>query len=327
MLNVTLLTRKNCHLCDDVEEILHRLKDDYPHNLIVIDIDEDESLKTKYDTEIPVVVVGPYELKAPIDEKRLRISLGAARDRRNQLDDIGDVEHKARLERAKKLTRSDRFTYWFSRNYIWVFNLLVLIYVGLPFLAPVMMKSNLERPANVIYKLYGSLCHQLAFRSFFVFGEQAVYPREAAGVEGLIPYGQISGLDEADVWTARSFVGNEEMGYKIALCQRDVAIYGAILGFGIIFGLTGKKIKPLHLALWILIGMVPIGLDGVSQLVSQPPLNLIPYRESIPLFRVLTGGFFGLTTAWFGYPLVEEAMADAREMTARKKAVVQQLES
>jgi uncharacterized membrane protein len=303
------------------------LQTEYPHQLVVIDIDSDETLKAKYDTTIPVVSVGPYELKAPIDEQRLRVSLGAAQDRRSQLDSIGDVQHQGRVARGKKLTGSDRFTYWFSRNYIWVFNLMVLIYIGLPFLAPVLVKANINGPANVIYKVYSSLCHQLAFRSFFVFGEQTVYPREAAGVEGLVTYGQATGLDEADLWAARSFLGNEQMGYKIALCQRDVAIYLAILGFGIVFGLTGRKIRPLHLVLWILIGMAPIGLDGVSQLVSQPPLNLIPYRESIPLFRVLTGALFGLTTAWFGYPLVEEAMADARELTARKAAVVKQTES
>lgn len=327
MLTVTLFTRADCHLCDQVQETLNKLKNEFPHELVTIDIDADETLKSKFDTQIPVVSVGPYELKAPIDEQRLRIALGAAQDRRTQLDQIGDPVHQAKVARGKKLTGSDRFTYWFSRHYIWVFNFLVLIYVGLPILAPVLVKANINGPANIIYKVYSSLCHQLAFRSFFLFGEQTVYPREAAGVDNLLTYGQVSGLDETDLWAARSFIGNEQVGYKIALCQRDVAIYLAILGFGIIFGLTGKKIKPLHLVLWILIGMVPIGLDGVSQLVSQPPLNLIPYRESVPLFRVITGGLFGLTTAWFGYPLVEEAMADARELTAKKVAVVKQMES
>ena len=70
--------------------------------------------------------------------------------------------------------------------------------------------------------------------------------------------------------------------------------------------------------LWILIGIIPIGLDGFSQLLSQPPLELLPYRESTPFLRALTGALFGFMTAWFGYPLVAEAMEDARKLMSSK---------
>jgi hypothetical protein len=66
---------------------------------------------------------------------------------------------------------------------------------------------------------------------------------------------------------------------------------------------------------------VPIGLDGVSQIVSQLPWDIIPVRESTPLLRTITGGLFGFATAWFGYPIVEETMADTRKiMTVKIKA-------
>jgi hypothetical protein len=48
-------------------------------------------------------------------------------------------------------------------------------------------------------------------------------------------------------------------------------------------------------------------------MISQPPLNLLPYRESTPFLRSLTGFLFGFMTAWFGYPYVEESMADNRK--------------
>jgi uncharacterized membrane protein len=93
------------------------------------------------------------------------------------------------------------------------------------------------------------------------------------------------------------------VGYKVALCERDMAIYGAILLFGIIYALTGRRIKPLHWMLWLLLGLGPIGLDGFSQLFSQMEwawlASILPYRESTPFLRVLTVGLFGLTTAWF----------------------------
>jgi uncharacterized membrane protein len=192
------------------------------------------------------------------------------------------------------------------------------------------MKIGLETPGRVIYKVYSPLCHQLAFRSFFIFGEQAYYPRELAGVEGVITYGQATGLSESDIVAARNFLGNETMGYKFALCQRDIAIYGAILIFGLVFSLTGKKIKPLPWFLWVIIGLGPIGLDGFSQLLSQlgfSIFNWLPLRESTPLLRTLTGTLFGLATAWFGFPYLEESVRDNRREMRLKSAIAEQIEN
>ena len=58
----------------------------------------------------------------------------------------------------------------------------MLFYVGLPLLAPSLMKLGAELPANIIYRMYKPLCHQFAFRSFFLFGEQPFYPLAEAGV-------------------------------------------------------------------------------------------------------------------------------------------------
>jgi uncharacterized membrane protein len=114
----------------------------------------------------------------------------------------------------------------------------------------------------------------------------------------------------------------------MALCERDMAIYGAILLFGILYAVSGRRIKPLHWMLWILIGMVPIGLDGFSQLFSQIEWtwlqSLLPYRESTPFLRVLTGGLFGFTTAWFAYPHMEESMAETRQFFIKKFESIKQ---
>jgi uncharacterized membrane protein len=185
--------------------------------------------------------------------------------------------------------------------------------VGIPFLAPVLMKVGATTPAQVIYHAYGYVCHQFAFRSWFLFGKQVAYPRAEAGVTGLISYQEATGLNGYDLLSARAFVGNAQLGYKVALCERDVAIYGGILLFGILFAVLRRKIKSVHWIVWILIGIVPIGLDGFSQLISQPPLYLIPFRESTPILRVVTGFLFGFLTAWFGYPYVEESMIENRK--------------
>jgi uncharacterized membrane protein len=334
LLTVTLYTRQECHLCEQAKEDLEALQEIIPHRLVEVDIEQDEALLKAYALEIPVLKVGPYTLKAPFDRTRLQVTLGAANDRKNSLDKIGHQDYQKRVERGKRVTKADRFTYWFSKHYLFVINLAVLIYVGLPLLAPVFMKVGLELPARGIYKVYGGMCHQLSYRSWFLFGEQPVYPRAVAEVEGYLTFNQATGLDEDGLIAARQFVGDEVIGYKTALCQRDVAIYGAIFMFGVLFALTGRKWKSLPIWAWILFGVLPIAFDGVSQLIGQwvampelsflqPIFGWVPLRESTPFLRSLTGFLFGFTTAWFGYPLIEEAMADTRRVMKTKMALAE----
>ncbi len=316
MLSVTLYTRSDCHLCDQTRTDLATLQADFPHELNEIDIDSDPSLQDQFGNQIPVVQIGPYRRQAPITRQDLVVTLGAARDRVGQLESLQDPRYEARRKRAAQISRSDRVSFWLTRRYIWVLNLAVLIYVGLPFLAPVLMNSGIDGPATLIYRGYGFVCHQFAFRSWFLFGEQVAYPRAAAGVDGLQSYQQATGLSEAgtnaDLFAARAYIGDPQVGYKVAFCERDVAIYFAILVFGLLFALSGRRLPALPWYLWILIGVVPIGLDGFSQLLSQPPFELWVYRESTPFLRSMTGFLFGFMTAWFGIPLIEETMRDTR---------------
>lgn len=334
MLTVTLYTRTECHLCDQAKADLASIQEKYPHRLVEIDIDSDPALQKKYLADIPVVEVGPYALKAPFDKQKLLMTLGAAGDRRGQLDQLGREDHMERLRRGREISRSDRAMAWFSRHYLAVFNTIMLLYFGLPILAPTLMKAGAPLPANVIYTMYKPLCHQFGFRSFFLFGEQAYYPLAEAGISGVKTFEQVTGFEDLDNpaafsrFQARQFTGNDAVGYKMALCERDMAIYGAILLFGIVYALSGRRIKPLHWVLWVLIGMGPIGLDGFSQLFSQMNWewlsSIVPYRESTPLLRVLTGGLFGFTTAWFAYPYMEESMAETRQFFIKKFASIQQ---
>lgn len=332
MLTVTLYTRKDCGLCDEVKADLQSLEKQLPHRLVEIDIDSDPSLQKAFGAQIPVVEIGPYSLKAPITKQQLHMTLGAALDRRGQLERIGDERYRSRVKRGQSLTAADRISFWLSRHYLLLLNIFVLFYVGLPFLAPVLMKIGAPVPARVIYAIYSPLCHQFGFRSFFLFGEQAYYPLAEANVPGAVTFEEATGLENLQDprslsrLEARSFTGDETMGYKVALCERDVAIYGGMLLFGLLFGLTRRRLPPLHWALWLVFGLGPIGLDGFSQLFSQFNwdflASFLPYRESTPFLRVFTGAIFGLCTAWFAYPYVEESMQETRQFFAKKFAVL-----
>ena len=328
MLTVTLFTRKDCHLCEQAKADLQSLQAEIPHQLVEIDIESDPSLLKTYLFEIPVVEAGPYRLKAPFGLPELRMTLGAARDRRGHLEQLSDPDYRRRTSQAQTMSGADRLSFWISRHYLWLVFLLFFLYAGLPILAPALMKANLQLPARVIYTVYSPLCHQLGFRSLYLFGPQYFYPRAAAGVDDLVSFEQATGVSENDLLAARSYLGSEEVGYKTALCARDVAIYWAIVLFIVIYGLTGRRIKPLHWMLWLLLGIVPVGLDGFSQLFSQigiPGLNeIIPYRESTPFLRVFTGLLFGFMTAWFGLPYVEESMQETRQLLVKKVRVIEQ---
>jgi uncharacterized membrane protein len=182
-------------------------------------------------------------------------------------------------------------------------------------------------------------------RSFFLFGEQPVYPRDIAGTEYTPIESYIQELPEfegitAENWpsffaAARSYLGNEVMGYKTALCQRDMGIYGAIFFGGILYAVLRRRynIKPLPVIWFIILGMGPIGLDGFSQLFSYwftpadgsaatgimaALANLLPVRESPPLLRTFTGIWFGLTLVWLAYPHVDQSMKESEQNLGEK---------
>src|SRR5215208_3487969 len=148
MLTVTLYTRNDCHLCETAKKDLEALQSKYPHRLVEIDIDQDPTLQKAYLAEIPVIEVGPYVLKAPFDRQKLSMTLGAAADRRGQLDRLGREDHHDRVRRGQTISGGDRFMFWISRHYLALVNTFMLLYFGLAMLAPVLMKIGATVPAN-----------------------------------------------------------------------------------------------------------------------------------------------------------------------------------
>lgn len=245
--------------------------------------------------------------------------------------------------------RADRLIYSFSRHWLAVFNIVVVIYVGLPVLAPVLMNAGVTGPARVIYTVYSPMCHQMASRSFFLFGEQNAYPRALAGTDLRPIEAYMDTIPEfADVapenWVAftaaaRNFIGNEQLGYKMALCERDIAIYGFVLIAGLVYGLLRLRfnVKPLPLLAFIIIGLGPIGLDGFSQLFGYfaTPIDgsdptgflatvrtIFPLRESTPFLRSLTGAIFGTSLVWLAYPHIDEGMkATQKELEVKLRRI------
>lgn len=316
MMRVTLYTRNECDLCDEVRADLAELQAVVPHRLVEVDVDSDTVLAARHGDSVPVIEAGPYTLRAPFNATDLKVVLLSAQ--RGQMD-RPQVTGQAR-ERAVGMHRAVRA---FSRHWLAVLNTIVFLYVAIPFAAPVLMKAGLTTPARWIYTAYSPVCHQLAFRSWFLFGEQAAYPRELAATS-YTSFGQATGLPEDDLLTARRYVGEEGIGYKVALCERDVAIYGGIFLAGIGFAFIRHRLRPLPIMIWFAVGVLPMALDGVTQLFSGLPiLPGMVARESTPFLRTATGLLFGALNVWLAYPHLEQSMAETRATTTVKLAAVE----
>lgn len=173
------------------------------------------------------------------------------------------------------------------RHWLPAVNGAVAVFVGLPFLAPLLLAVGAAEPANAIYAAYQYVCHQWAFRSYFLFGPEVAYGRDALAA--------LLGHD-----AAYHTAGSAALGYKVAFCQRDVAIYLATLAAGLAYARWRGRVAPLGIVAYGLL-IMPMAIDGVTQLFG--------WRESTVLLRTLTGSLFGFASVWLIYPRVDAVFA------------------
>ncbi len=194
-----------------------------------------------------------------------------------------------------KLTKGiERVADGIVKHWLAALNIIFLLYVGLPLLAPVLMQVGAETPARVIYAIYRPACHQLPERSFFLFGASPVYGRAQLPASGPAA--------SDNLLVRRTYIGDAQHGYKVAICQRDVAIYGSMFLMGLLFALMRGSLPKLR-ARWLLLFALPMFIDGTTQLVGL--------RSSTWALRLITGTIFGVGLVWFIYPHIEETVRNA----------------
>jgi uncharacterized membrane protein len=89
--------------------------------------------------------------------------------------------------------------------------------------------------------------------------------------------------------------------FQMALCQRDLALYGGACVAGLLFGLVRGRVKPLPVRVWIVL-IVPLLVDGGTQLVGL--------RTSTWQLRTITGMLASGATVWLAYPYLEDGFRD-----------------
>ena len=167
---------------------------------------------------------------------------------------------------------------WVDRRRLALLNTLVVPFVVGPVVTPLLLAAGATSAATAFYRFFHLLCHQWAFRSFFVLGSQATFSRDQLNALGVDPY---------------TFVGDAQMGWKMAFCERNLAIFVGLLAFGLAFGLVHRQLQPASFAQFAVL-VSPIAIDGLTQLVG--------WRESTWELRIATGVLFGIASGRFLYP-------------------------
>ena len=188
-----------------------------------------------------------------------------------------------------------RLVLFVTRHWLALANAFLAAVLGLAFLTPWLMLHGFTGPGSLLYLAYRALCHQLPERSCFLGGPQPWYS-----------------LAELTVYLGYEapprFIGDPQLGYKVAFCERDTAIFAGWLLAGLVFGLFRSRIRPLPWQGLFLLSF-PMAVDGLLQLFG--------FLESTWARRTVSGLLFGAAVIWFAYPLVERGMNEARETAQR----------
>ena len=211
--------------------------------------------------------------------------------------------------------------YGFSRHWLFAISLVLIVFNGLPWLAPVFMARGWEQAGEAIYLIYSFLCHQMPQRSFFLFGSSPMIPLEAL---------QTLWQDSVNPLVLRQFVGNSAVGWKVAWSDRMVYMYTSPLLFGLLFWPLRHRLKPLSLRGFLLF-LLPMAVDGTTHVISElfggigggfrytngwlAALTNHTFPATFYVgdglgsfnawMRLLTGVSFGLGVVWFAYPRLQ----------------------
>lgn len=150
---------------------------------------------------------------------------------------------------------------------IWLmlFIAVLVMFAGLPLLAPVFMHVGWEGPGRAIYFLYSFLCHQMAQRSFFLFSSRAIAMYNLAD----LPVAQ-EALSGNTALVTRQFIGDSTVGWKVAWSDRMVYMYGATLLVAILYAFARKRVSIRPLPLWAFaVLLLPMALDGGTHTLSD----------------------------------------------------------
>lgn len=187
--------------------------------------------------------------------------------------------------KSNRNLRAVRATYAFTKYWLILFLVLFGIYNFVPFMAPVSMKLGWMSVGNTIYDIYSTQCHQMAQRSFFLFGEKPMYELIELPIN-------LTGKLGQDELALRAFRGNNQMGWKVAWSDRMVYMYGSLWLASLLYCVFRlPKRKPIRLQVFLFM-QIPFALDGITHLLSDLMSLTSGFRYHNAWFAALTNHVF-----------------------------------
>jgi uncharacterized membrane protein len=230
-----------------------------------------------------------------------------------------------------------RATYFFVRHWLILFLAVFGIYNLLPFAAPVAMRLGWTPIGSTIYDLYTTQCHQMAQRSFFLFGAQPMYDLDELPLH-------LTDKSLPDMLLLRGFRGNDVFGWKVAWSDRMVYMYGSLWIISAVYGVLSRRRTWKPLRIWIAaLLLVPMAVDGITHLLSDgnglsagfrydnawlAALTNHVFADSFyrgdmlgsfnSLMRLVTGALFAVATAGLALPFLNQEMKRSESALAAK---------
>ncbi len=139
-------------------------------------------------------------------------------------------------------------------------NGVLFLYLLGAFLVPVLMKYGNEDIASRVYEMYHIYCHQRVERSLFLFGSESFY-----SIQDLKDAKYIINVSDSEwpEYYGDEYVGNEQLGYKVAICLRDIVLISTYLFLQLFFGVYRwlSKREIYYSRSLILLLIIPFILD------------------------------------------------------------------
>lgn len=299
-MRITVYTKPGCHLCEDTLAILDRLTPQYGLEVDEVNILDDMALYEQFKHDIPVLDIEEGRLgrlKAPIDEPSLRTAFEVAR-RAPISGGPGKGGGTGTGSGSRSVLPRRRETL-IDR---------VVRFIGMHWLA-------LACGAMGIFVILPWLAPVFAALGWWAVADP--------------------------IYTAYAFTCHQlperagtVLGYQVAFCYRNTALYGGTFLFGLLYGLTrAREVSWLRwlrvpLPVWGLILLVlPMGIDGVTHMLGLRDMADTAMDSSFGSFligsqpfslnwwlRIITGLLAALGMVWFAAPRMDAAIEESESL-------------
>ncbi|HIH22435.1 TPA: DUF2085 domain-containing protein [Candidatus Micrarchaeota archaeon] len=173
-----------------------------------------------------------------------------------------------------------------SAKGFWLFIILTAVVTVPIFIVPLLVQS-IPQVFSFTHDIYSPTCHQLTSRSLCYFPKNGSF----GSFEDCFSSPE---FNESKAVSVNKF---GTIGYKMPVCSRDVGIYSFMLVGGILFSFVRKKDEvALPPAIWLILALVPLGIDGTGQLLG--------FWESTNTMRIITGAIAGFVVPFYAIPLL-----------------------